>query len=169
MSLQHVFHIGKGEMSSLLPNSIPVDRFSFLDDEVGDDDIALVPFSSGTTGLPKGVELTHGNLTAQLSQIRYILFLKKAWLFFICQGQSTILPFQTPYSSSVRLRWWRCDYDVAYGTYSGTDDRVIESTGTGRHGRHPPKIRTGGIPPLYSEIQGTLLCQLCRKETSPVL
>lgn len=78
MSLQHVFHIGKGEMSSLLPNSIPVDRFSFFDDEVGDDDIALVPFSSGTTGLPKGVELTHGNLTAQLSQIRYILFLKKA-------------------------------------------------------------------------------------------
>ena len=32
------------------------------------EDVALLPYSSGTTGLPKGVMLTHYNLVANLSQ-----------------------------------------------------------------------------------------------------
>ena len=32
------------------------------------DDLAVLPYSSGTTGLPKGVELTHRNLVANLCQ-----------------------------------------------------------------------------------------------------
>jgi acyl-CoA synthetase (AMP-forming)/AMP-acid ligase II len=32
-------------------------------------DLAALPYSSGTTGLPKGVMLTHGNLVANLAQI----------------------------------------------------------------------------------------------------
>jgi benzoate-CoA ligase family protein len=36
--------------------------------EVGPDDVALLPYSSGTTGLPKGVVLTHRNLVASLCQ-----------------------------------------------------------------------------------------------------
>ncbi|XP_071079909.1 uncharacterized protein [Haliotis cracherodii] len=34
------------------------------------DDVLLLPFSSGTTGLPKGVMLTHHNCVANLKQIR---------------------------------------------------------------------------------------------------
>ena len=34
-------------------------------------DLAVLPFSSGTTGLPKGVMLTHGNLAANLFQFDY--------------------------------------------------------------------------------------------------
>lgn len=30
------------------------------------DDVACIPFSSGTTGLPKGVEITYGNLLASI-------------------------------------------------------------------------------------------------------
>lgn len=29
-------------------------------------DVALIPYSSGTTGLPKGVQLTHRNIVADL-------------------------------------------------------------------------------------------------------
>lgn len=58
-------------MPSLLSNAIHDDESHFLHNDVRDDDVALMPFSSGTTGLPKGVELTHSNLTAQLSQIRF--------------------------------------------------------------------------------------------------
>jgi acyl-CoA synthetase (AMP-forming)/AMP-acid ligase II len=36
--------------------------------EFGPDDVALLPYSSGTTGLPKGVVLTHRNLVASLCQ-----------------------------------------------------------------------------------------------------
>lgn len=64
-----VFEIDK--MPSLLSNAIHDDRSHFLHNDVRDDDVALMPFSSGTTGLPKGVELTHNNLTSQLSQIRH--------------------------------------------------------------------------------------------------
>ncbi len=36
------------------------------------DDTAILPFSSGTTGLPKGVVLTHGNLVASLCATRTV-------------------------------------------------------------------------------------------------
>jgi acyl-CoA synthetase (AMP-forming)/AMP-acid ligase II len=39
---------------------------------VGPDDVALLPYSSGTTGLPKGVVLTHRQLVASLCQTRAI-------------------------------------------------------------------------------------------------
>ncbi len=34
------------------------------------EDVAALPFSSGTTGLPKGVMLTHYNIVANLYQIK---------------------------------------------------------------------------------------------------
>jgi 4-coumarate--CoA ligase len=38
-------------------------------------DLAVLPYSSGTTGLPKGVMLTHGNLVANLAQYEHTLAL----------------------------------------------------------------------------------------------
>ncbi|MDQ3944014.1 MAG: alpha/beta fold hydrolase [Actinomycetota bacterium] len=40
--------------------------------DVGPDDLALLPYSSGTTGLPKGVVLTHRHLVANLCQTRAV-------------------------------------------------------------------------------------------------
>jgi acyl-CoA synthetase (AMP-forming)/AMP-acid ligase II len=42
---------------------------------VAPDDVVLLPYSSGTTGLPKGVELTHGGTVAQLAQLEQVLTL----------------------------------------------------------------------------------------------
>ena len=36
------------------------------------DDTAVVPYSSGTTGLPKGVMLTHHSVVANLCQIKLV-------------------------------------------------------------------------------------------------
>lgn len=35
------------------------------------EDVATMPFSSGTTGLPKGVMLTHRNIVTALCQFKY--------------------------------------------------------------------------------------------------
>jgi acyl-CoA synthetase (AMP-forming)/AMP-acid ligase II len=66
--LSHVEHVievtpegEKGdEYEAMLAASTPVER----GDDVEPDDVAIIMYSSGTTGRPKGVELTHANLIA---------------------------------------------------------------------------------------------------------
>lgn len=41
--------------------------------ETNDDDVALLMYTSGTTGTPKGVPLTHGNIVAELEGVNYVL------------------------------------------------------------------------------------------------
>ena len=66
--VQEIFVLGEGE------GATPVTEL-LGGDPVGDDadidpanDIAALPYSSGTTGYPKGVRLTHRNLVANLNQ-----------------------------------------------------------------------------------------------------
>lgn len=40
-------------------------------------DLALLPYSSGTTGLPKGVMLTHRNLVGNLCQMKHSALLEE--------------------------------------------------------------------------------------------
>jgi acyl-CoA synthetase (AMP-forming)/AMP-acid ligase II len=46
--------------------------------DVAPDDVVLLPYSSGTTGLPKGVEITHRAAVAQLAQLEPLLTLSPA-------------------------------------------------------------------------------------------
>ena len=39
-------------------------------------DVAMLPYSSGTTGLPKGVRLTHRNLVANVLQSEAVLTMR---------------------------------------------------------------------------------------------
>jgi acyl-CoA synthetase (AMP-forming)/AMP-acid ligase II len=67
---EEVFAIGGGEgakpFSELLGD--PADAPEVAIDPA--EDVAVLPYSSGTTGLPKGVMLTHRNLVANLCQVQ---------------------------------------------------------------------------------------------------
>jgi long-chain acyl-CoA synthetase len=53
--------------AEFLDEAPPVDFWSFADREDGD--VAAMPYTSGTTGDPKGVELTHGNLRSNTDAV----------------------------------------------------------------------------------------------------
>jgi long-chain acyl-CoA synthetase len=46
--------------------------------EVGEDDVALLAYTAGTTANPKGAALTHGNLLVNLEQVSHVPALKEA-------------------------------------------------------------------------------------------
>jgi long-chain acyl-CoA synthetase len=61
------------------------DKVSF--EKIGPDDIATIVYTSGTTGLPKGVILTHGNILSMVHSVSQIIQPKEddvifAWLPF---------------------------------------------------------------------------------------
>ncbi len=64
--ITRIFVIGEAEdaisFASLLAEAVPVNNVSINVHE----DVAALPYSSGTTGFPKGVMLTHRNLVAML-------------------------------------------------------------------------------------------------------
>lgn len=67
-AVEEVFVLGESDVGT--PFSALFDTETEPPDvDVEPDDLAVLPYSSGTTGLPKGVELTHRNLVANLCQL----------------------------------------------------------------------------------------------------
>jgi acyl-CoA synthetase (AMP-forming)/AMP-acid ligase II len=68
VGLKEVFVLGEAEgatpFSDLMASSAPVPKID-IDPE---NDVVVLPYSSGTTGLPKGVMLTHHNIVANICQ-----------------------------------------------------------------------------------------------------
>ena len=62
-------------------------------------DLAVLPYSSGTTGLPKGVELTHANLVANVAQIAAVEPVTDADILI------GVLPFFHVYGMTVLLNY----------------------------------------------------------------
>ena len=69
---------GGGEVcrsfSSLLDDDMSCYDENFCPDPLND--LLALPFSSGTTGLPKGVMLTHGSVRANVDQTRFMFHCK---------------------------------------------------------------------------------------------
>ena len=66
---------------SFLPSAAEGDAYSFpvLSEHEATTTTATVNFSSGTTGLPKGVEVSHHNIIANLDQTIFMRYLHKPW------------------------------------------------------------------------------------------
>jgi acyl-CoA synthetase (AMP-forming)/AMP-acid ligase II len=62
-AVDRAFVAGCGE------NELAACRGDAVDVRRGPEDMAVLPYSSGTTGKPKGVILTHGNIVANMRQI----------------------------------------------------------------------------------------------------
>jgi acyl-CoA synthetase (AMP-forming)/AMP-acid ligase II len=67
-AVEEVFVLGESEVGTPFPALFDAESDP-PEGDVAPDDLAVLPYSSGTTGLPKGVELTHRNLVANLCQI----------------------------------------------------------------------------------------------------
>ena len=63
-------------------------------------DIAVLPYSSGTTGLSKGVMLTHYNVTANINQLAHPQFVDFTYPGCHCLG---VLPFFHIYDMIIAL------------------------------------------------------------------
>jgi acyl-CoA synthetase (AMP-forming)/AMP-acid ligase II len=72
-TIKELIVFGDGHLNCRPFSSLLTDDMSCFPDSVNlsvRDDVVAIPFSSGTTGLPKGVMLTHHNLYANIHQIR---------------------------------------------------------------------------------------------------
>ncbi len=59
----HVVHVGAGTAAATFEDLIASARVTHRDVSVDPDDVCVMPHTSGTTGAPKGVMLTHANVT----------------------------------------------------------------------------------------------------------
>src|SRR6266536_529642 len=70
--IREIFVIGDNERATSVASLLDVDGSVPVVKIDPNDDLAALPYSSGTTGFPKGVMLTHHNLVAMLCQLRAI-------------------------------------------------------------------------------------------------
>ncbi len=94
--VDEVFVVGEAEGASPFSDLLG-DPDDAPDVEIAPSDLAVLPYSSGTTGLPKGVMLTHENLVANLNQIQGAFAISEEDVlvgvlpFFHIYGQTVIM------------------------------------------------------------------------------
>ena len=99
-AIEEVFVLGESEIGTPFPAlfDTEVDPPDVI---VEPDDLAVLPYSSGTTGLPKGVELTHRNLVANLCQMSGV----EPPEFDAHDVSIGVLPFYHIYGMNVVMNW----------------------------------------------------------------
>ena len=102
--LKHVILLGDDlpqstiSMSKLLAENQPMTDMTDLDDN----DPAIVQYTSGMTGTPKGAELTHGNITSNVSACREIMHVTER------DSLLTVLPLFHPIGQTMLMHLSLC-------------------------------------------------------------
>ncbi len=96
-AVEEMFVLGEADGATSFSELLASEPFSGSPDITPDTDVVVLPYSSGTTGLPKGVMLTHRNLVANLAQSEH----------FVAVGESdvviAVLPFFHIYGMQVLM------------------------------------------------------------------
>ncbi len=71
--IEELFVLGEAEGATPFAALLASDPFEGVVEVDSKEDLVALPYSSGTTGLPKGVMLTHRNLVANLAQAEHAL------------------------------------------------------------------------------------------------
>jgi long-chain acyl-CoA synthetase len=74
MSINQLFDMGKAYLKEHL-----AEEFLAIGQSIGNDDVATITYTSGTTAEPKGVMLTHRNYTANVEQSLTLLSIPETW------------------------------------------------------------------------------------------
>jgi long-chain acyl-CoA synthetase len=92
-----------------------------LPPETTDTDLALILYTSGSTGNPRGVTLTHGNLTANTEQI--LAYLKLTADDSVC----CVLPFHYSFGNSLLLTHISCGGRIVVDNRFAFPQKVLET------------------------------------------
>ena len=106
------------------------------------DDVALLQYTSGTTGVPKGAMLTHGNLRANAMQ-------GHAWIPDLREGQETfygVLPLFHAYGMTLCLSF-AMSIGARLVLFPAFDTGLVASAAM----KHPPTFFPG-VPPMYDRL-----------------
>lgn len=127
-SLKHILVLGESppdgttSLSRLIARNTPLSEIEDLDSS----DPAVIQYSAGVTGTPKGVELTHGNITFNVNACREVMRVTKDDLFLAA------LPFFHPIGQTLIMH-------LALSTGAAMElhpvfepERILESLHSGR-------------------------------------
>ncbi|MGS2811296.1 AMP-dependent synthetase/ligase [Nocardia sp. MW-W600-9] len=140
-------------LAELESNPLPGFDFRAAWEQVRADDVLTIIFTSGTTGTPKGVELTHANILSNIDGVRAML---DPWFE---HRTVSYLP------DAHIVNRWTCHYFPMIGGGPVTDLADPKQIVTALADTRPTAFV--GVPQVWYKIKGALEAQLAA-ETSPV-
>lgn len=103
-TVKHILAIGSADASHSFEQLVARGRAQPVPPVLpNEQDLAVIIYTSGTTGEPKGVQLSHGNLTSQLHTIRQIVNTRSPPMYSSEDRSVSFLPWSHVYGQTCEL------------------------------------------------------------------